>query len=88
MPYYPEYMASGGKVRQLISLIENNLELGDRIVFSDGTNYSSSTYYSNLYDDTVWNFAIRKKPNYDTLFGVSTPSDYTIELYAVNGKLL
>ncbi len=65
-------------------LIENNLELGDRIVFSDGTNYSSSTYYSNLYDDTVWNFAIRKKPNYDTLFGVSTPSDYTIELYAVN----
>ncbi len=49
------------------------------------SNISSTDVLKNVYDNTVWNLALRKKPNVDTLNGADLSSlTYTIELYGIN----
>ena len=65
--------------------IENNEVSGSRFVLSDGLSSTSYTeYVQNLYDNSVWNVCLRKKPNADTLSGVTSTPTYTLELYCVN----
>ena len=65
--------------------IENNLLSGSKFILSDNySNIASSSYFKNIYDNSVWNIALRKKPDVDVLSGSSGPYTYTIEMYAVN----
>lgn len=67
--------------------VENDINYGSRFVMSSGsTQLVSSSYIKNLYDGTVWNIALRKKPDLDTTIGASVPYNYNIELYAVNNN--
>lgn len=65
--------------------IENNINYGTRFVLSgSNTGISYSSFYTNLFDDSVWNFAIRKKPETDVIYGTSSVPMNTFELYGVN----
>lgn len=45
----------------------------------------STAFIDNIYDDSVWNVCLRKKPNVDNLNSADTSSlNYNIELYAIN----
>lgn len=66
--------------------VENNSIKGSRFILnrSGSTQESvSSSYYQNLYDDSIWSFALRKKPKVDTIYGASN-IEYSLELYGVN----
>jgi hypothetical protein len=47
-------------------------------------NYAESSIIKDIYDDTVWNLAIRKKQTLDALTGAMQPINYNIELYGIN----
>ncbi len=68
-------------------LLEKNNQLGYRFLLSGSDGSSYSDYYKNLYDDSAWNFCVRKKHDADNLTGsVISSLNYSMELYGVNNS--
>jgi hypothetical protein len=66
--------------------VEHTAE-GDRFCFRTGSTkdlvYTSPTY-SDLYDDTIWNFAIGFLPNVDNLETADSTYNYLLDFRAIN----
>lgn len=62
-------------------------DYGSKFCFYTGSNMTlvtSSALITNLYDNTVWNVAIRMKPSVDTTVGAATNYGYIVDFSAIN----
>jgi hypothetical protein len=65
--------------------VETDIISGSRFVLTNKYGgFTSSDYFEDLYDNSIWNICLRKKPDVDTLIGVDYTPNYTIELYGIN----
>jgi hypothetical protein len=71
---------------QFYLYVENDVN-GHRFCFRTGSSKelaASSSYFYDLYDNTVWNFAIGFYPDIETLNGAPTTYNFKIDFRAVN----
>jgi hypothetical protein len=85
------YQTSSTKLRAFL-MVENE-EYGSRFCLYTGSAGSSSvgiaassSYVSNLYDDTVWNISIGFRPDIDTLKGITTYPAQLLDFRVVNTR--
>jgi hypothetical protein len=74
---------------QVYGYIEKNEQSGSRFVVctgSAGNAVISSSRYYDLYDDTVWNLALRLTPVLDDSQFAPTTHEYTLDIYGINSN--
>jgi hypothetical protein len=74
---------------QIYGFVQKNEESGSILCFATGSTnqiFASSSAYYDLYDDTIWNLAVRLKPNVDSVQYTPATYEYLLDVYAVNSN--